>query len=427
MSTLSKSSKNHARVVNTCAISLLLTTSICVADTGTSSANAFNPSISLILDGRYSDYQDEYALPGFQTAGEAGLPDKGIALGHSELTASANVDQVFMGYLNTAIAMEGSETAVELEEAYLQTLGLGEGLTIKGGRFYSGLGYLNSVHDHAHDFTDVPLVYAGLFGNHLLDSGMQLRWLAPTDIYLELGAELLRGDGFPGGANEVSNKGRTLFVKTGDDYSDSISWQAGLSHYSSSFDVREAGGHSHGGGQPAADNELLDGDVNVTGIDAVIKWAPHGNPTQRNLKIQFEYFVRNEKGVAEFTESDQTVSSDYDGKQTGYYIQAVYQWRPQWRTGLRYDRLHANNKLTNFNPDADGDTTAGVPLDEFLDESGLGAGDDPTRISAMVDWSASEFSRLRLQFNRNDNGIAADNQVYFQYLMSLGAHGAHQF
>lgn len=427
MSKKSLTHKSYMRVISATAISLFVISSNCSADSGTTSANAFNPAISLILDGRYSDYENEYALPGFQTAGEAGLPDKGFSLGHSELTASANVDQLFMGYFNMAMAFEGGETAVELEEAYLQTLGLGEGITIKGGRFFSGLGYLNSVHDHAHDFTDVPLVYAGMFGNHLLDSGMQLRWLAPTDIYMELGAELLRGDEFPGGVNEVSNKGRTVFIKTGDDYSSSISWQAGASYYSSSFDARDAGGHSHGGGEPAADNELLDGDVNVAGVDAVIKWAPNGNATQRNFKLQFEYFVRNEKGLAAFTESDETVSSDYDGKQSGYYIQAVYQWRPQWRAGLRYDHLHADNKLTNFNPDADGNTMAGVPPDEFEEESGLGAGDDPSRISAMVDWSPSEFSRLRLQVNRNDNGIDTDNQIYFQYLMSLGAHGAHQF
>lgn len=418
--------KSHAQLVFAVAVSLFVISNTCAADTATTSANAFNPAISLILDGRYSDYKDEYALPGFQTAGEAGLPDKGINLGHTELTASANVDQVFMGYFNAAMALEEGETAVELEEAYLQTLGLGEGVTIKGGRFFSAMGYLNSVHDHAHDFTDVPLVYAGMFGNHLLDTGMQLRWLAPTDIFLEVGAELTRGDGFPGGASEDSNKGRSVFIKTGDDYSASTSWQAGVSYYTSDFDVREAGGHSHGGASTST-NELLAGDVNVAGIDAVIKWAPNGNPTQRNLKVQFEYFIRNEKGTAAFTEDNQMVSADYDGKQNGYYIQAVYQWRPQWRAGLRYDRLHANNKLTNFDQYADGDSTAGVGEDEFRDESGLGTADDPNRVSAMVDWSPSEFSRLRLQFNRNDNGIDSDNQVYFQYLMSLGAHGAHQF
>jgi hypothetical protein len=51
----------------------------------------------------------------------------------------------------------------------------------------------------------------------------------------------------------------------------------------------------------------------------------------------------------------------------------------------------------------------------------------PHRVSAMTDFSNSEFSRLRLQFNRDDSRPETDNQIVLQYLMSLGAHGAHRF
>ena len=46
----------------------------------------------------------------------------------------------------------------------------------------------------------------------------------------------------------------------------------------------------------------------------------------------------------------------------------------------------------------------------------------------MADWSLDEFSRLRLQFARDKSmqGVS-DNQVTLQYIMSLGAHGAHKF
>jgi hypothetical protein len=46
----------------------------------------------------------------------------------------------------------------------------------------------------------------------------------------------------------------------------------------------------------------------------------------------------------------------------------------------------------------------------------------------MVDFSASEFSRLRLQYARDEarQGFT-DNQWILQYQMSLGAHGAHSF
>jgi hypothetical protein len=53
----------------------------------------------------------------------------------------------------------------------------------------------------------------------------------------------------------------------------------------------------------------------------------------------------------------------------------------------------------------------------------------PSRVTAMVDWSPSEFSRLRLQFahDKARGGGAADNQIYLQYVMSLGTHAAHAF
>jgi hypothetical protein len=55
-------------------------------------------------------------------------------------------------------------------------------------------------------------------------------------------------------------------------------------------------------------------------------------------------------------------------------------------------------------------------------------GHDPQRVSAMLDFSSSEFSRLRLQYNRDaSRANAGDNQWFLQYILSLGAHGAHAF
>jgi hypothetical protein len=52
----------------------------------------------------------------------------------------------------------------------------------------------------------------------------------------------------------------------------------------------------------------------------------------------------------------------------------------------------------------------------------------PTKHSLMIDWSASEFSRLRLQFARDYSRMnETDNQIFLQYIVSLGAHGAHTF
>lgn len=388
---------------------------------GRISGNEFNPAISLILDGRYTDIDNsELALPGFQLGGEAGLPDNGFATGHNELAISANIDDKFFGSMTAAIVQEDGSTEFELEEAYLETLTLGHGFTVKGGRFFSGIGYLNGIHDHAHDFADRPLVYDALFGGHLTETGVQARWVAPTDFYLSFGAEATSGSEFPGGDNDNDN-GLGFFVKTGADINASSSWQLGASYFTTDFDVREAGGHAHGGGGDEADNELVNGDVDIAGIDFVYKWAPNGNPKQTNFKFQAEYFIRDENGHAEFTEGVNSAEADYDGEQTGYYAQAIYQFMPAWRVGVRYDHLEADNRFANF-------VNGGIDQDEFLEESGLGAEDDPNRSSIMLDYSPSHFSRIRLQYSDFDNGHGeSEDIITLQYIMSLGSHGSHTY
>ena len=114
--------------------------------------NAFNPQISLILDGRMASFDrdpEDYRLPGFALGGEAGLFEEGMSIGHTELSVSANIDHLFFGQFTVAMAEHDGETETEVEEAFFETLGLGQGFTLRGGRFFSAVGYLNEQHEHA--------------------------------------------------------------------------------------------------------------------------------------------------------------------------------------------------------------------------------------------------------------------------------------
>ena len=97
---------------------------------------------------------------------------------------------------------------------------------------------------------------------------------------------------------------------------------------------------------------------------------------------------------------------------TGLYLQTVYKLAPQWRVGVRYSELSPADVPTDLNDN------------EVLDANGH----DPRSFSAMLDWTNSEFSRIRFQYNHN--AVAqnkADNQFIVQYVMSIGAHGAHKY
>lgn len=392
---------------------------------GRISGNAFNPAISLILDGRYADLDaEDPAVSGFQIGGEGGerLPEPGFGLGHQELAISANVDDKLYGFFSTGIAVHDGETEVEVEEAYVESLALGRGFTLRGGRFYSGIGYYNEVHDHAQDFVDRPLVYDAMVGGHLTDTGVQLRWTAPTPLFLQLGAEWLAGRGFPGGDNPDGNQAGSLFVKLGGDLGVSHAWQAGAFAYrSGSFEARTGEGHGHGE-EGGAEEALTDGEVELYGLEAVWKWAPDGNPARRQLELQLEVFLRDEQGRVVFAEPGVgSLEADYRGEdQEGYYLQAVYRFLPRWRAGLRYDALASDNRFSNV-------VESGIDLDEFLAESSLASTHDPERLSAMLDFAPSEYSRLRLQYNRDESTPVADDQLYLQLLVSLGPHGAHRF
>lgn len=386
---------------------------------------SFNPALSVILQGSlnsYSQNPEDYALPGFQLGGEAGLPAEGFTLDETEIIASANVDHLFAAQTTIALHDDGDETEIELEEAYVDPLALPVGLGGRFGRFYSDIGYLNRFHPHAWDFRDNPLAYRAFLGRQYGDDGVRLSWIAPTDIYLSLGAERFAGNNFPAGESQRTlGDVQSLYLKLGGDVGASHAWQAGLSGLWVDAHDRAGDGHAHAG---EADPEAsFSGDSTLAIADVVWRWAPQGNPRQRNLKLQSEFFYRDESGDVTVSEGAASGLLDYDGTQKGWYAQAVYQFIPHWRLGLRYDWLSADNDLSVL------DLGGFADADDAVAASGLNSdGHDPQRWSGMLDWSPSEFSRLRLQYNRDESRADdTDHQWTLQYLMSIGSHGAHEF
>ncbi|MDM8545700.1 hypothetical protein QUF61_04315 [Candidatus Venteria ishoeyi] len=411
-----KKAETHAEQASTQASQLTHKAGQVETPSATSNAqNSLNPAISLILDGRYASFKqqpDKYELPGFALGNEAGVGEEGISLGHTELTVSANIDDKFYGETTLAIHEHEGSTELELEEAFVQTLGLGNGLGVKAGRFFSAVGYLNEQHEHIWDFADAPLIYRGLFGNQLRDDGLQISYIAPTDTFLQLGAEAFRGSRFPAGGEHGGVGAWTAFAHLGGDIGVEHSWLLGLSHWQANdIDGRTSGGHSHDG--EAVEIPSFTGKSKINALDLVYKWSPNGNSKNQNFKLQFEYFDRREDGVVTLLNSDPLETTHYDGHQKGWYAQAVYQFMPQWRTGLRYDQLGSSNSASD---------------DELLGEAGLdNEGHTPRRYSVMLEWLPSEFSRIRLQFNQDKSYENTDKQLFLQYTHSLGSHGAHTF
>jgi len=378
-----------------------------------SSANSFNPAVALILSGTFEQFRQDPAIP---ATGFAMNPNDtgyvhGFSLQETELSLAANIDPQYSGIATISMASDGG---VSIENAYVQTGVLGNGLNLKFGRFYSGLGYLNEQHSHVWDFVDQPLVYRVLWDNQYADDGVQLKWLAPTDMFFEIGGELGRGLNYPGTDQNKNGVGAgVLFAHIGDDIGIENSWRAGISLQQTrrvdavSYNVPDVPG------TPGGVSNSFTGNSHTAGLDFIWKYSPNGNIRERYLKVQSEYFRQKQDGTLTYDITGADTPGSYTDIQSGWYLQSVYQFKPDWRTGLRYDRLNSGTASV-------GSSISGDVISNY--------GFTPTRLTWMADYNPSEFSRIRLQLaHDNSRQGLPDNQIFVQYIMSMGAHGAHQY
>ena len=181
------------------------------------SGSAFNPQISVILDGNY--YQDGIDGDGLQpgrdglpavaprrsrpraTTGEAvaaeghahGAANNGFNFREAEIAFSATVDPYF-----DAVSVPGGgrrRRAWSWRRVGSRPGACPMGCRLKAGKFLSDFGYINRQHPHQWDFVDQNLPYLNLLGAHgLQDTGVQVTWLPKLPFYTLIGAELAQGD-----------------------------------------------------------------------------------------------------------------------------------------------------------------------------------------------------------------------------------------
>ena len=154
-----------------------------------------NPNISLIVDTFFYSSNlnnvelEARGIPGFTSLGIE--KKNGFNLEAAELFIYAPVDPYFNLYATIPVTEDGAE----VEEAYFITTALPKSLQIKGGKFKSGFGRVNSQHPHAWDFADAPLVYRAFTGEEgIMEKGVQLTYLPDLPFYTQLGIEALQGE-----------------------------------------------------------------------------------------------------------------------------------------------------------------------------------------------------------------------------------------
>ncbi len=350
------------------------------------SAQAENPELSFVLDGFFKSEDSALSERG-----------KGFGLGHTEVSLSSAVDDLFNARLTTVLESHEGETELDIEEAFVDTVALPFGLGIRAGRFLSQVGYLNSRHTHADSFAERPALYRAFLGSHYFDDGVRLAGLMPVPFYWQLGVEAFNGTALAGGEGDPAIGVFTVKSSWGGDLSPASSWQAGVSYLRNRLDAvqeeldvdTDADEHNHS-------HDAAYSGENLYLLDLVWKWAPQGNVRESQLTLSGEYLYVDELG--EFAQDGDV--------QKGWYASSVYRFHPQWSAGVRYGEVDLK----------------AAHGDHFHDQS-------LKETDVMLGWSRSHFSQLRLQYSLQDaQGFdEANDTLSLQYVMTLGAHGAHEF
>ncbi len=269
-------------------------------------------------------------------------------------------------YIRADIFILFKEDEVEVEEAFITTLSLPANLQIRAGILLAKLGLLNTQHIEQWDFVDQAFANRYFFGvEGFGELGLELSWLLPTPWFSELSLEWLQGE------NDVNFNGtaKSEFVYLG--------------HWKNFFELTNDLSFQVGASGAFGKNEN-DRFTQIYGTDFYLRWRPS---ERLGLKWQTEYVLRRLGTVGQnLTEG-------------GLYSQVVFQFARRWEAGLRYDHI-------------------GWPSEGF----------NQTALSPVLTFLASEFFRLRAQYNYvDDPSSRIQHQAFLQLQFNMGPHGAHIF
>ncbi len=335
---------------------------------GGGASKALNPDIGMI--GNF------IGASGRSRGGSESLaPLPSVTLQESEMSLQAIIDPYARADFFLAIGQEG----IEVEEGYITFPTLPGGLLLKAGKMRANFGRLNAFHNHTLPWIDRPLVMYNLLGGStddpdtgIKDAGISVSRLIPAGkLFVEATGELLRGEsGTLFQASRRQDVGAVGHLRAYTDLTEATNIELGGSY---------ARGHNDAGSQ------FL---TQLYGVDLTLRWRPLRRAIYHSFagRTELIWSRRQEPAATQ--------------RAFGGFVSADYRVNRRWFLGARYD---------------------------WAERARLAAVRDKG-LSAVLSYWPSEFTQVRSQYRRtNFGGERVANELLFQILFTIGAHGSHPF
>ncbi len=354
---------------------------------------------------------------------------RGFTVQNVELSFSGAVDPYLNAESHIVYFLDPltGESKVELEEAFFTTQKLPYQLQLKGGQFFTEFGRINPQHPHQWDWQDQPIINTRLFGpDGMRGPGIRLSWLTPLPWFSELyfGVQNANGEtmtSFLSEAKAFAERpigGRPFVDREVKRLKDLVY----LGRWGNSWDLSDEVTLVQGlSGLLGPNATGPDGKTLIYGADLKLKWRPVNNFRGWPFLLFQSEIMKRDYHADQFASPGIFIPSD-TLKDWGFYAQMLYGFRSNWTVGIRYEFATASGDNVNVDFGTSTVTTVSRNSDPFRG--------DRHRVSPLLVWQPTEFSRFRLQYNYDRvNGFDNKNasSVWLGGEFMFGAHAAHKY